>query len=80
MNAQVIQLPGTFRYLDHWDGHDRYIFDHLVSRGDSFEEAAEDIEASIQDRKDAEALPARDRALFLARRAIGRLKRIEVRP
>lgn len=76
MSAQVIQLPGTFRYPDHWDGHDQYIFDHLVSWGDSFEEAAKDIEASIQDRKDADALLAKDRALFLARRSIGRLRSV----
>ncbi|MEW9570543.1 hypothetical protein ABQJ54_02125 [Rhodanobacter sp. Si-c] len=74
--ANVSAIPCL--YPPHWDGHQQYIFDHLVQDGRSVEDATAHIEAEIRDLEDAKALPSeRDQLLFLARRAMQRMKPIK---
>lgn len=86
MSATIIRFPGkkncdasylAFAYPPHWSDHQQYIFDHMVSDGRGVADAAAHIEAGIRDVKDAKALPTeREQLLFLARRAMSRMRAI----
>ncbi|MBD8873859.1 hypothetical protein [Rhodanobacter sp. DHB23] len=74
-SAEVSVIPCL--YPPHWSDHQQYIFDHMMRDGRSVEEATAHIEAQIHDMEDAKALPSeRDQLLFLARRALSRMRKI----
>jgi hypothetical protein len=63
-----------YPYPSHWSVANEYSFEHLVRDGWRTEDAAAHIESEIQDGIDAAALPESERPLFLARRALHRMK------
>jgi hypothetical protein len=71
MNAHIIPFPVVSR--SHWTAFNEHCFDHLLADGMGAKDAAAHIEAEIADVRESELLPAGERPLFLARRALHRM-------